>query len=195
MNIKRLGVDPYTILEIIGTYVNAQEMDTTSIDLYATYDLDLGEMGSLRLGLDATQVQEFTYTLVNGVSGDGVGEQNGPLTDIPPLPELQLQGRANWSFADNQSVLLRARWKEEVNGSYSWGFQKETNTLEALTYIDLTYNLNLNGLVGDSITRVEIGARNLLDKYPKVIGGLGGIETYVHDPRGRTLFARVKHSF
>ena len=90
MNIKRLGVAPYTILEIIGTYVNAQEMDTTSIDMYATYDLDLDGLGSLRLGLDATQVQEFSYTLVNGVSGEAVGEQNGPLTDIPPLPELQL---------------------------------------------------------------------------------------------------------
>ena len=195
MNIKRLGVAPYTILEIIGTYVNAQEMDTTSIDMYATYDLDLDGLGSLRLGLDATQVQEFSYTLVSGVSGEAVGEQNGPLTDIPPLPELQLSGSANWRFSDNQSILMRARWKEEVNGSYTWGFQKETNTIEALTYIDLTYNLNLNGLVGDSTTRVEVGARNLLDKYPKVIGGLGGIDLFIHDPRGRTLFARVKHSF
>ena len=56
MNIKRLGVAPYTILEIIGTYVNAQEMDTTSIDMYATQDLDLDGLGSLRLGLDVTQV-------------------------------------------------------------------------------------------------------------------------------------------
>ena len=66
-------MDPYTILEIIGTYVNAQEMDTTSIDMYATYDLDLDGLGSLRLGLDATQVQEFSYTLVSGVSGEAVG--------------------------------------------------------------------------------------------------------------------------
>ncbi len=195
MNIKRLDVAPYTILEIIGTYVNAQSMNTSSIDLYATYDLDLESLGSLRLSLDATQVQEFEYTLVNGVSGDGVGEQNGPLTDVPPLPELQMIGSANWSFADNQSVMLRARWKEEVNGSYPWGYQKESDTLEALTYVDLTYNLNLQGLIADSDTRIELGARNLLDSYPKVIGGLGGIETYVHDPRGRTLFARVKHSF
>ena len=50
MNIKRLGVDPYTILEIIGTYVNAQEMDTTSIDLYATMTSIWGKC-SLRLGL------------------------------------------------------------------------------------------------------------------------------------------------
>ena len=63
-------------------------MDTTSIDIYATYDLDLEGLGSLRLGLDATQVQEFSYTLVNGVSGEAVAEQNGPLTDIPPLLEL-----------------------------------------------------------------------------------------------------------
>ena len=195
MNIKRLDAAPYTILEIIGTYVNAQSMNTSSIDLYATYELDLESLGSLRLSLDATQVQEFEYTLVNGVSGDGVGEQNGPLTDVPPLPELQMIGSANWSFADNQSVMLRARWKEEVNGSYSWGWQKESDTLEALTYVDLTYNLNLQGLMADSNTRIELGARNLLDTYPKVIGGLGGIETYVHDPRGRTLFARVKHSF
>ena len=195
MNIKRLDVAPYTILEIIGTYVNAQSMNTSSIDLYATYDLDLESLGSLRLSLDATQVQEFEYTLVNGVSGDGVGEQNGPLTDVPPLPELQMIGSATWSFADNQSVMLRARWKEEVNGSYPWGYQKESDTLEALTYVDLTYNLNLQGLIADSDTRIELGARNLLDSYPKVIGGLGGIETYVHDPRGRTLFARVKHSF
>ena len=195
MNIKRLDVAPYTILEIIGTYVNAQSMNTSSIDLYATYDLDLESLGSLRLSLDATQVQEFEYTLVNGVSGDGVGEQNGPLTDVPPLPELQMIGSANWSFADNQSVMLRARWKEELNGSYPWGYQKESDTLEALTYVDLTYNLNLQGLIADSDTRIELGARNLLDSYPKVIGGLGGIETYVHDPRGRTLFARVKHSF
>ena len=91
--------------------------------------------------------------------------------------------------------MLRARWKEELNGSYPWGYQKESDTLEALTYVDLTYNLNLQGLIADSDTRIELGARNLLDSYPKVIGGLGGIETYVHDPRGRTLFARVKHSF
>lgn len=196
MNIRRLNVEPYTILEVLGSYVNAQEMDTTSFDLYSSYDFDLGDLGQLTLGLDATNVTEFTYTLVTGVSGDGVGKQNGPLTDVPPLPEWRVIGSANWSYQDAHNVMLRARWNQEVEGSYTWGFQKESNMIEALTYLDLTYTYRAAGLLGDdSSTTIEVGARNLLDEYPAVIGGLGGIDLFIHDPRGRTLFARLKHSF
>lgn len=186
----------YTIVEVRTTYLNAQSMEHTSIDLYATYDWNTEKYGSFRFGIDATHIDKYEYDLGNGTTGDGVGLQNDIIAEIPPLAQLRLVGTVNWSL-NNHAVLLRARWNDEIEFD-SPGFSASPTApdIESLTYLDLTYSLALEGLFGgESRTNLEIGARNITDEYPDVLFTLGGIETFVHDPRGRTLFGRIRHEF
>ena len=179
----------YTIVNITASYINADAMEHTAYDVYANYSINTENLGSFRIDLNATQIDEYSFDFGEGNTGDAVGLQNLGIDVIPPLPETRAIGSVNWNMGDN-AVLLRARWAEEVDAT--WG-----SVLEAITYIDLTYSYTGFDWSGDgSITTIEIGARNLTDEYPMPDGAFGaGIELALHDPRGRMLFTRLRHEF
>ena len=179
----------YTIVNITASYINADSMEHTAYDVYANYSINTENLGSFRIDLNATQIDEYSFDFGEGNTGDAVGLQNLGIDVIPPLPETRVIGSVNWNMGDN-AVLLRARWAEEVDAT--WG-----SVLEALTYIDLTYSYTGFDWSGDgSITTIEVGARNLTDEYPMPDGAFGaGIELALHDPRGRMLFTRIRHEF
>ena len=58
----------------------------------------------------------------------------------------------------------------------------------------------MNGLFNDGTTNISIGVNNLTDQEPPAIdrnssNGRRAFDSLVHDPRGRTIYARFKHSF
>ena len=188
-DIVRGEAPSYTIVNITASYINADAMEHTAYDVYANYSINTENLGSFRIDLNATQIDEYSFDFGEGNTGDAVGLQNLGIDVIPPLPETRVIGSVNWNMGDN-AVLLRARWAEEVDAT--WG-----SVLEAITYIDLTYSYTGFDWSGDgSITTIEIGARNLTDEYPMPDGAFGaGIELALHDPRGRMLFTRLRHEF
>ncbi len=180
----------YTIVSVRGKYLNADVMDHTSADAYANYTLHSANMGSLRFDLQATQILEYFYDFGGGSSGDAVGLQNLGIDVIPTLPEFRVIGSANWNY-DNHNAMLRARWNSPIDANWT------AVDIEGVTYLDFTYSYRLHGLIGDSVTSIEAGARNLLDEYPDPLSGAFGanIELAIHDPRGRMLFTRLRHTF
>ena len=189
-NIVRGGAPSYTIVQVNAYYLNAQVMEHTAIDVYADYTWHTDDYGSLRVGIEATHIDEFSYDLGGGVTGDAVGKQNLGIDVIPTLPEQRAIATVNWS-RDNTNLLLRARWNKEVDAAWT------ATDIDALTYIDLTYTHRLDGLTGSgSNTVLEIGGRNITDQYPTPLGAFGAsIELAIHDPRGRMFFVRAKHAF
>ncbi len=188
--ITRGAAPSYTIVEIEGFCINALSMEHTSLDYYANYTWDTASFGSLKFGVQATQIDKFEYDLGGGSTGDAVGQLNLDIDVIPVLPEWMAVGSANWNYG-NHNAMLRARWNGEVAATWT------AREVESLTYYDLTYTFNADGLLGDGSTILELGARNLLDTYPDPhISAIGGaIELAIHDPRGRMLFMRARHAF
>lgn len=183
---------------VIVSRLNAQTMKHRALDLYARYDLDLGSFGNMVFNLDATQALEYSYDLGLGIpAGDGVGSQNESIAEVPPMPEYRANATMNWSLG-NHSALLRARWIDGFDYSFNsgalLGAQIAINGRSAassMTYIDANYAYTFDSLIGDRATRFEIGARNLGDRFPQPFFNLGGIETFVHDIRGRMVYVRI----
>ena len=188
--IIRGGPPSYSIVEVRGKYLNADEMEHTAVDVYGNYTMDFDTLGMLRLGVQATQILEYRYDFGGGNTGDAVGKQNLGIDVIPTLPEYRVIGSANWS-RNAHNVMLRTRWNAAVDANWT------AVDIEALAYFDATYTLRLDGLLGGNSTVLEVGARNLLDSYPDPLSGAFGanIELAIHDPRGRMVFGRVRHEF
>ncbi len=179
------------ITKISTGFVNAQSMKHISWDLYATYNLSVDNYGDFRFGLDATLVKEFSFNLGFGAgTGDGAGKQNELIAEIPPLPDWKINGTVNWSMA-NHKAMVRVRWVDDLEETRYFSAPTR-RTLDSIVYVDLTYGYTFEGLLGgDRQTRFEVGGRNIFDEFPEPIFNLGGIESFIHDPRGRTYFLRL----
>lgn len=71
-------------------------------------------------------------------------------------------------------------------------FFNGTLVMDDILYTDVNYSYTFTDLFGgDRETTVEVGGRNVFDEFPDPIFNLGGIETYVHDIRGRTWYVRI----
>ncbi len=189
-NIVRGGPPSYSIVSVRGKYVNADVMDQTSVDAYANYTWATDSFGTLRFDLQATQILEYIYDFGGGNTGDAVGLQNLGIDVIPTLPEYRVIGSVNWN-QDRHNALLRGRWNSAIDANWT------AVDIEGVTYVDLTYSYRFDGLLGGSTTMAEVGARNLFDAYPDPLSGAFGanIELAIHDPRGRMVFARLRHEF
>ncbi len=175
---------------------NAQEMKHVAYDLYSRYNIDTNDFGSFTLGLNATFVDEYSFDLGNGTSGDGAGRQNEEVVEVPPMPEWTVNGNVSWFF-EGHSAGMRVRWNDGYIMSFnSAALQRAqagvNGTLEqdAIMYVDLNYAYNFN-FWGDRETRLEVGIQNVADEYPDPIFNLGGIETFVHSIRGREYVLRL----
>ena len=184
----------------ITTRLNATSMEHKAFDFYGTYNLDLNNVGTFRLGLNATFVDSYKYDLGEGLpKGDAAGSQNEQLIDIPPIPEWRVTGTLNW-FLGNHSAMLRVRWVDDFLLSFnSSGLQaaqeafRGTNKAGDITYTDISYTYAFQGLLGsDRATIFEVGGRNIFDEFPAVQLNLGGIESFVHDIRGAMWYLRLK---
>jgi iron complex outermembrane receptor protein len=201
------GQNPDLIRDITGLLtrvnaarINAQTMDVTSYDFYGRYTLDTDRLFDLPLGTfvftgNATYAQEFKYDLGIGSAGkgDGAGRQNETIQEVPPVPEWRFNGTMNW-FRDRHSFMARVRWMAEFDQDIAFFGALNPDTIESMTYLDLAYSYSAS-LWGDRTTKFEIGSRNVLDSFPEPIFNLGGIESFVHDIRGRQWYFRVNQDF
>ncbi|MDH5737870.1 MAG: TonB-dependent receptor, partial [Gammaproteobacteria bacterium] len=186
------------VTRVTTSKLNAQKMKHVAFDYYASYDLDLIDFGHFNFKLEATQVDEYSYDLGLGLPpGDGVGMQNEDVIEIPPMPEWRMTFTTNW-FKDNHSALLRLRYTDEFeldfNSKALQGAQKffyGSLTMDSILYTDVNYRYTFDSLLGDRQTVLEVGGRNIFDEMPDPIFNLGGIESFVHDIRGRMWYMRV----
>ncbi|MBD3648978.1 MAG: TonB-dependent receptor, partial [Pseudomonadales bacterium] len=188
------------VTRVIVERLNAQEMEHTAWDFYARYNLSLNNLGDFVFGLNATLADEYTYDLGTGDpadQGDGVGNQNEQVSEIPPIPELRVVGTADW-FYGNHAARIRVRWIDSFELQFNSGGLQTlhgllygTQEVDDIYYIDLNYKYTFDRLLGDRETTFEIGANNVTDEFPDPFYNLGGIETFVHDVRGRMWYVRI----
>jgi len=172
--------------------INAQTMEHTAWDFYGRYTLPLDRFGTFLFNVNATYAEEFLYDLGIGATGkgDGAGSQNETVAEVPPVPQWRANGTINW-FLNGHSAMVRMRWIDEFDQDILFFGGLNDPTIESMFYTDMSYSYTFDSLFGDRETKVEIGARNVFDEFPKVIFNLGGIESFVHDIRGRMVYLRV----
>lgn len=186
------------VTRVLTSRLNAQKMLHKAWDIYASYNLNLDNWGDFRFNVGATFVDEFSYDLGLGIpAADGAGSQNESVSEIPPMPEWRVNGTINWALG-NHGVMVRVRWIDGFELAFNSAglmggqlFFNNTNEMDSITYTDLSYSYRFDNLFGDRVTRLEIGGRNVFDEFPDPIFNLGGIETFVHDVRGRMWYFRL----
>ncbi|MBL4911299.1 MAG: TonB-dependent receptor [Alteromonadaceae bacterium] len=152
-------------------FTNAIDTTTQGIDIVATYDQDLNNMGSLRLSaalnLNDTEV---TNLKANPPELDALGDNYITFSarEINRFekgtPDSKLNLAATWSL-DKLNVSLRAnRFGEWSDAQYSSDKSKlgyvETFAAKWIADLDVSYQLTDN-------IKLSIGANNLFDAYPK----------------------------
>lgn len=180
------------LTRVLAGRINAQTMEHTAYDLYARYNLATQNYGTFIFSLNATFVDEFKFDLGIGASGkgDGAGSQNETIGEVPPVPEWRATGTLNW-FMGGHSAMVKVRWIDEFDQDIQFFGALNPPTIDSITYTDVNYSYTFDELFGERSTKVEIGARNVFDEFPDPIFNLGGIESFVHDIRGRMVYLRI----
>jgi len=175
------------------------------------------DIGLFEVDWNATWTQSFeTKPDAETPIFDGVGDRNDESAFVPPIPEIRGNGRISWSYG-RHAVSAIARFQSNVNEDDNLcrdisgaglpadspinqfirtaiGAQPTcTDELDTPTTWDFQYDLNLDGLAwGDRSTHVRVGLINAFDSFPATRASLGGIEVFLHDPRGRQIYAEVR---
>jgi outer membrane receptor protein involved in Fe transport len=187
------------VTRVTTSVLNAQKMKHKAIDFYGRYNLSTNAIGTFGFNLEATLVDEYSYDLGFGIPpDDGVGKQNEDVAEVPPIPEWRVTGTVNW-FMGGHAAFLRLRWLDSVDIDFNSPALQAgqiaingSDELEDMLYTDIGYSYAFDSILGeDRETLIEVGARNLFDEFPDPIFNLGGIETFLHDIRGRMLYLRL----
>jgi outer membrane receptor protein involved in Fe transport len=178
-----------------GNGVNAQSanigfFETKGIDVELTYNLDLGEWGSLAFVNIYGYVDEWTQEQY-----DGAGEQScegvygGPC--ILPLPENKNRFSATWATPWDVSLNLNWRYLDSVDQVGGGGIE-----IDSQDYIDLAVRWAVTDYAS-----VRLGMNNIMDEEPPFVAqGVTAREngnTYpgIYDPLGQYWFAGVSIQF
>ena len=197
----RIFRDPTGVVaRVLVDRVNAQEMKHKAWDFFGRYNLSLDRWGDFNFTVNATYVDEFSFDLGTGDPqdrGDGAGKQNEQVAEIPPLPKWRVNGTVNY-FIGNHAATRRVRWIDSFDLQFNsaglqtlHGLRGGSDSVSSITYVDANYKYTFDRLLGDRSTTLEIGANNLFNEFPDPFFNLGGIETFVHDVRGRMAYLRL----
>ena len=195
---------------VLTTNANIGGIETSGLDFNARYGFDtdwglFGEGSSWELSTAWTYTDEFTVTPIQDLpelKNECVGAWGG--TCGQPLPEWKGTTRLTWMTGPS-TLSLRARYIGELTHdsiavpkargeSFPSPDTLVTPTIDSYLYWDLTAGLEL----GED-AEITVGARNLFDEEPPVLGSfqLGGANTIpaTYDVEGRVFFVGVNKRF
>ena len=194
-NDPRVSRDSSGQLSVVTTdYENVGAVRSQGFDLNAYHDLETFA-GDFRVTADATLLTQFDVDS----SGDGFVDQLGNRNDtngFAPTPELRFNVGITWRRAA-QSAGFTVRYVD----SYRNDEVAPRPKIRSWTTLDANYSYTFERLFGGETT-LYFGARNLLDEDPPALptGRPGihrhnlrpGFDGFVHDIKGRTLYARFR---
>jgi len=90
--------DTGNLLRTEASYTNAQELDTSGIDLSLGYTFDTDSAGTFRVGFNGSWTIEYDLITDAGVRIDGVGSRNAGNTVGRSLPEFKLNATVGWAY-------------------------------------------------------------------------------------------------
>lgn len=195
-----------TILQINNTSTtNAESVEVTSIDIQANYRFSLDNLGDFRVGLQATQIDEFLYqTNADDPVVDGAGKYNNVSSAATTLPEWKVNLRVGWTMG-NHSVVSTVHYIDEV-ADYDgpqFGFldsiggttrPRNFTQVNAWTDMDIAYTYRGLELLGGE-GAFTLGSRNVFDRAAQSSPEFAGVIGSLQDPMGRSLYARFVYDF
>lgn len=186
-----------SLLRTETSYFNAPSLDTSGIDLEASYDWDLGNFGyfSAKLGLSYTL--DYEMTLEDGSEIDGVGSRNAGNSIGRSLPQYKANLVLGWLRGGHSAFVTVNHideYEDDVPQSGLRGaFIGFAETIESMTTVDVQYSLALPVPGAESATSaLTLGLKNAFNEEPPLVNVDGAYDYYTHDPRGRILYARYK---
>ncbi len=199
--------DIYTILQVDNTSTtNAENVKVTAFDIEANYRFSLDNFGDFRVGLQATNIDEFLYQ--NDPTEpvrDGAGLYNDVTSSAPELPEWKANLRMGWTMGQH-SVISTVHYIDGMpydgplfsHMDYFGGTNRPPNMrdtgVKEWTDMDISYTYRGIELF-DGEAAFTLGSRNVFDRQaqrsPEFAGVIGGLQ----DPMGRSLYARFVYDF
>ncbi len=168
-------------------FENRGDASVSGLDINAAYSPDWFGDVDLSLFSSATIITKFRSTEFAGLDGNGdlKGSRNFA-NAFGSTPDFKLNLGATVSTGAH-ALNVTARHV----GSYT--DDQSGNPIDSQTTVDLRYSIALDILGGE--TELNVGAVNIFDKDPPQIDARPLFDTEVHDPRGRQIYAGIKHAF
>lgn len=170
-----------TVLQINNDFVNASSVETSGIDISASYALDTN-VGVFTPTFQGTYI--LNYDIVDPQAGavEGAGVRN--FTNFgSPTPELRFNTGISWqNGAHSAQVFVRhiGNYDDDQNG---------LSRIDSDTRVDIQYAIAVNEFMDrDKLASITIGARNLFGTTAPQVFTNGGFDSRVHDPRGSLLY-------
>ena len=199
------------------TYRNQSELTARGLDFDLSYQTGLGGMGDLSVALAGSYMINYLVP-EEDVADIPVADDEGnvSLVQAPDCDngKCDVAGTRNYYTSGPRSMpRLRARpsvaWVMDghavnVAGNFISAYDDDQNIedgkyseIPAWFTIDLSYGYSLGETAIGTSTQVRVGVNNLLDTAPPYLGTATnfGYDIFVHDPRGRILYANLSHKF
>lgn len=187
-----ITLDPNTgnISRVDVQFVNAGAIETDGLDFALGHKWSLSR-STLDTGIEGTWVNSFDIQeTTGGPVIDGAGQRN--ITNFArPVPEFRVNATMTWE-RDNHQVSVIARYVSSYDDDLP---TNNSAQVDSQTVVDIQYRVAVNGIFADSLTEFAVGAINLFDQDPSFVNDRGGYDPLVADPRGRLVYAKIKHLF
>ena len=189
-----------TVLQVVRIPGNVAVMNVNVIDFRLNYGVQLGDFGYLSADLAHTHYTKYDYEDAFGDITDAVGARNGATDIVPPIPEYRTNLRLNW-IKDNHSLGIITKYTPAIDfdGSIGPTFGPEAVTVEApdeidpYTVVDVRYGYLFEDLWRGSLG-LAVGLNNAFDEDAQALPILGGLETRLQNPLGRTYFLEFTYT-
>ncbi len=200
---------------VVDTLQNIGSIETSGIDIDASYAFDIGGAGKLRFGVIGTMLSSYEVTPQDGITYDCVGLYGGICTsgtpNGAPVAEWRHKMDATWTTPWS-GIDLNLGWRyygeakrdlEDSQESLAFlgtatGVFESDSVLGSRSYIDFSASVT----VMEKYT-LRLGANNLLDKDPPLNGSStcptgpcnGNTWPQAYDALGRQVFLTIGAEF
>ena len=189
--------DTGNLLRTEASYTNAQELDTSGIDLSLGYTFDTDRAGRFRFGFNGSWTIDYDLITDAGISIDGVGSRNAANTVGRPLPEFKLNATVGWGykgFGATAIVRYVDGYDDDLPQSALRGaFIGEHPTIDSFTTVDFqsTYQLPALAFQNEG-AQLTFGIKNVFNEDPPFVNVDGAFDPFTHDPRGRIWYGGIR---
>ncbi|NQZ79454.1 MAG: TonB-dependent receptor [Colwellia sp.] len=182
---------------IVNAFTNLGGVTADGVDITANYAFDQVFGGELVLNTSITYINSYDIDSGDGSPKfDGANNRNTSFGQLGSVPDTRVNIGVDW-HNEQHSVSFYVR---HIGGYDDRTPNNDYESIDSFTVFDSQYSFNTSGLIGEGTTSLSIGVNNLTDEEPPAIdrnssNGRRAFDSLVHDPRGRTIYARFKHSF
>jgi iron complex outermembrane recepter protein len=177
---------------VTATDINIGFLATSGVDIEATYDFNLNDMGTLKLGLVGTWLEKLDNEPVPGGAVIECAGYWDRTSCLQPSPEWRHNLRATWTTPWDATLTATWRYLGEAKEYTGVNSPAGPTTFSSQNYLDLAGTWQATENVS-----LRLGINNVLDKEPPLLPnaptGSGNGNTFpgFYDALGRYVFAGV----